>query len=70
MTNVTRDDIRKIAVHNAVVYAALQLHRREELSFEESMMFAVSVLVEQVQNLKAELQKAYIESPNYSWKID
>jgi tetrahydromethanopterin S-methyltransferase subunit B len=70
MKKITRDDISELAKHNPVVYSVLKLNYMGEISFEDAMMLAVSLLVEQVDELSTKLHDSIINSPNPSWKIE
>jgi hypothetical protein len=70
MKKITKDDIMVIGQYNAIVYTALSLNYRGELTFDEAMMFAVSVLVRQVEELRVRLEKSITNSSNPSWKLE
>lgn len=65
----TQEDILKLSINNPALYAALQYWRQGACTFDESMMMAVVVLVEQNQIIldqNVELAKWSIKPPEIS----
>lgn len=60
---ITREEIEKIALHDPVVHAMVVMYKKGLLSWEESMMECVKVLVNRSNGFQEALNKEIMNRP-------